>query len=285
MKIMIRLALPGLVLIAVAAIALYKILPAASKAALQYGSQSALGVQATIEEVPLSLSASSARVGMNGLLIPNPPGFGESAFLRVGHASVELETFSVLKDVIQIKEIRLEGTELRLLLKGTASNLQWFLKQVSSTGGDRETQENLPAGDDPGPLLAVDQVVVSGLRASLTIEDLPLGVGSWEVTLPPLQLNLSAAEPGDSSSLLRELMREIVAAGLDALRSELPPEIWQVLSPDSLQGMLDGVLKGTLQLNGKVLTDGLQGEQGQTVLDEVLRNLPTQLPKGVKLKD
>ena len=207
MKIMIRLALPGLVLIAVAAIALYNILPAASKAALQYGSQSALGVQATIEEVPLSLSASSARVGMNGLLIPNPPGFGESAFLRVGHASVELETFSVLKDVIQIKEIRLEGTELRLLLKGTASNLQWFLKQVSSTGGDRETQENLPAGDDPGPLLAVDQVVVSGLRASLTIEDLPLGVGSWEVTLPPLQLNLSAAEPGDSSSLLRELMR------------------------------------------------------------------------------
>ncbi|MAE45367.1 MAG: hypothetical protein CMJ86_00595 [Planctomycetes bacterium] len=285
MKIMIRLALPGLVLIAVAAIALYNILPAASKAALQYGSQSALGVQATIEEVPLSLSASSARVGMNGLLIPNPPGFGESAFLRVGHASVELETFSVLKDVIQIKEIRLEGTELRLLLKGTASNLQWFLKQVSSTGGDRETQENLPAGDDPGPLLAVDQVVVSGLRASLTIEDLPLGVGSWEVTLPPLQLNLSAAEPGDSSSLLRELMREIVAAGLDALRSELPPEIWQVLSPDSLQGMLDGVLKGTLQLNGKVLTEGLQGEQGQTILDEVLRNLPTQLPKGVKLKD
>ena len=169
--------------------------------------------------------------------------------------------------------------------KGTASNLQWFLKQISSTGGDQETNETQPDGDDPGPLLAVDQVVVSGLRASLTIEDLPLGVGSWEVTLPPLQLNLSAAEPGNSSSLLREVMREIVAAGLDALRSELPPEIWQVLSPDSLQGMLDGVLTGTLQLNEKVLTDGLQGEQGQAVLDEVLRNLPAQLPKGVKLKD
>ncbi|HIG88003.1 MAG TPA: hypothetical protein EYQ25_13315 [Planctomycetes bacterium] len=285
MKIMIRLALPGLVLVAVAAIALYKILPAASKAAVQYGSQSALGVQATIEEVPLSLSATSARVGMNGLLIPNPPGFGESAFLRVGHASVELETFSVLKDVIQIKEIRLEGTELRLLQKGTASNLQWFLKQVSSARGAQETQENPPAGDDPGPLLAVDLVVVSGLRASLTIEDLPLGVGSWEVTLPPLELNLSAAEPGDSSSLLREVMREIVAAGLNALRSELPPETWQVLSPSSLQGLLEGVLKGSLQLNGKVLTDGLQGKQGQAVLDEVLRNLPAQLPKGVKLKD
>lgn len=285
MKIMIRLALPGLALVAVAAIALYNILPAASKAAIQYGSQSALGVKATIEEVPFSLSATSARVSMIELLIPNPPEFGESVFLRVAHASVELETFSVLKDVIQIKEIRLEGTELRLLQKGTASNLQWFLKQVSSAGGDQETHENQPDGDDPGPLFAVGQVVVSGLRASLTIEDLPLGVGSWEVTLPPLKLNLSAAEPGDSSSLMREVLREIVAASINALRSELPPEIWQVLSPSSLQGLLDGVLKGSLQLNGNILTDGLQGKQGQSVLDEVLRNLPAQLPKGVKLKD
>lgn len=279
MKLLIRLAIPLLVLIAASAIALNAFLPSATKAAVQYGSQAALGVEATIEEVPLSLSSTTARVGLSGLEIPNPAGFGLEPFLRVGHASVAMDTFSVLKDVIQIQEIRLEGTKLHLVQKGAKSNLHWFLKRLSPTGEPSETTQAPKESSEV--LLAVKQVVISGLTAALSIEDLPYGVGSWEVTLPPIALDLSKAEPGDSASLVQEILRQIVAASLDSLKSDLPPEVWQVVSPDSLQGLLNEALEGAIQWNSEALLDGLTGEAAQKVLGEALENLP----KSGSLKD
>jgi len=286
MKILLRLALLALVLIAGLAIALYFFLPPASKAAVKKGSQALLGVEASIEQLPFSLSASAARVGMDNLLIPNPTQFGAAPFLKVGHASIELDTFSVLRKVVRVQEIRLEGTHLHLIQKGAESNLHWFLQRMPG----RDTQEvglASPAEDEgDGKLLAVERVVITGLTAELTVKELPLGTGSWKAALPPLDLDLSSAEPGNSADLMRTILTEIVANGLRGLEAKLPPEARQILQQDQLQRLIGEVLGSALKLDGAGVLGSATGETAQEAFNEVLRNLPGQLPqKSPKFKD
>lgn len=274
MKNFVRLVLLTLLPIAGLAITLYFLLPGATQTAVQRGSKAALGVEASIESLPFSLSASSARVGMIGLTIPNPTGFGATPFLSVGHASVELDTFSVLQDVIRVREIRLEGTRLHLIQKGSASNLHWFLKRIPTNGSDADEDSSMADPQEDSTLLAVDRVVISGLTAALTLEDLPLGVGSWEVTLPPLDLDLSSAEPGNSGDLMRVILREIVADSVEGLTAQLPPQARQVLQQGDIQDLLKDMLSQGLETDEKGILEKLTGQKTRDAVDEVLRQLP-----------
>ena len=171
MKLVVRLAVLGTLALAGGAIALYMLLPSAARTAVEVGSQEALGVPAALGGLPLSVGPDSASLAIEELAIANPEPFEESSFFEVDLASVTLDTASVLSDVVRIRELRLDGTRLNLLQRGSDSNLAWFLKRLPSGGEGPTEPETAPASEEPaaggGKLLAVDRVVLSGLSARL----------------------------------------------------------------------------------------------------------------------
>ena len=274
MKLVVRLAVLGTLALAGGAIALYMLLPSAARTAVEVGSQEALGVPAALGGLPLSVGPDSASLAIEELAITNPEPFEESSFFEVDLASVTLDTASVLSDVVRIRELRLDGTRLNLLQRGSDSNLAWFLKRLPSGGEGSTEPETAPAPEEPaaggGKLLAVDRVVLSGLSARLELADVPLGAGAYEVTLPAMDLDLSDAEPGDVGSLLQVVLREVIDDSLAALEVELPPGTTQALLEGGGWSAIEDAAREALE------------QEGRERLDEVIEDLPTDLTNPLK---
>lgn len=274
MKLVVRLAVLGTLALAGGAIALYMLLPSAARTAVEVGSQEALGVPAALGGLPLSVGPDSASLAIEDLAIANPEPFEESSFFEVDLASVTLDTASVLSDVVRIRELRLDGTRLNLLQRGSDSNLAWFLKRLPSGGEGSTEPETAPAPEEPaaggGKLLAVDRVVLSGLSARLELADVPLGAGAYEVTLPAMDLDLSDAEPGDVGSLLQVVLREVIDDSLAALEVELPPGTTQALLEGGGWSAIEDAAREALE------------QEGRERLDEVIEDLPTDLTNPLK---
>lgn len=274
MKLVVRLAVLGTLALAGGAIALYMLLPSAARTAVEVGSQEALGVPAALGGLPLSVGPDSASLAIEELAIANPEPFEESSFFEVDLASVTLDTASVLSDVVRIRELRLDGTRLNLLQRGSDSNLAWFLKRLPSGGEGSTEPETAPAPEEPaaggGKLLAVDRVVLSGLSARLELADVPLGAGAYEVTLPAMDLDLSDAEPGDVGSLLQVVLREVIDDSLAALEVELPPGTTQALLEGGGWSAIEDAAREALE------------QEGRERLDEVIEDLPTDLTNPLK---
>lgn len=276
MKLLLRL----VVLLAVAliggAIALYAFLPSAARKAVEVGSQEALGVPAGLGGLPLSLGPDAASLGIEELSIANPEPFKDSSLLEVDLASVSLDTASVLEDVVRVREVRLDGVRLNLMQKGSTSNLAWFLERLAAEPGAQDPQQEEPApgegeaSDGAGKKLAVDRVLLSGITARLDLADVPLGAGTYEVSLPAMDLDLSDAEPGDTGSLLRVVLRELIDDSLAAFEVELPP--------GTTQALLEG---GGWRAAGDAARSALE-EKGREEVDKALEKLPTDLKNPLK---
>lgn len=274
MKLLLRLVALLAIALVGGAIALYAFLPSAARTAVEVGSQEALGVPAGLGGLPLSLGPNQASLGIEDLSIANPEPFADSSLLEVDLASVSLDTASVLGEVVRVREVRLDGVRLNLMQKGSTSNLAWFLKRLASEPGDTAPTEEEPASSPEaagqGKKLAVDRVLLSGITARLELTDVPLGAGSYEVTLPAMDLDLSDAEPGDTGSLLRVVLRELIDDSLEALEVELPP--------GTTQALLEG---GGWRAAGDAARSVLE-EKGREEVDRALEKLPTDLKNPLK---
>lgn len=272
MKLLVRLAVLGTLALAGGAIALYALLPSAARTAVEMGSEEALGVPAALGGLPLSVGPESASLGIERLAITNPEPFEESAFFEVDLASVTLDTASVLGDVVRVREVRLDGTRLNLVQRGSSSNLAWFLGRLPSNDAATPSPDADPGSQEPGSgkLVAVDRVVLSGLSARLELEDVPMGAGVYEVTLPAMDLDLSEAEPGDVGSLLQVLLREVIDDSLAALEVELPPGTTKALLEGGGWSAIKGAAKEALE------------QEGRDRLDEALEDLPKDLANPLK---
>jgi hypothetical protein len=274
MKLLLRLVALLAIALVGGAIALYAFLPSAARTAVEVGSQEALGVPAGLGGLPLSLGPNQASLGLEELSIANPEPFADSSLLEVDLASVSLDTASVLGEVVRVREVRLDGVRLNLLQKGSTSNLAWFLKRLASEPGDTAPAEEEPSSSPEaagqGKKLAVDRVLLSGITARLELTDVPLGAGSYEVTLPAMDLDLSDAEPGDTGSLLRVVLRELIDDSLEALEVELPP--------GTTQALLEG---GGWRAAGDAARSVLE-EKGREEVDRALEKLPTDLKNPLK---
>lgn len=272
MKLLVRLAVLGTLALAGGAIALYALLPSAARTAVEMGSEEALGVPAALGGLPLSVGPESASLGIERLAITNPEPFEESAFFEVDLASVTLDTASVLGDVVRVREVRLDGTRLNLVQRGSSSNLAWFLGRLPSNDAATPSPDADPGSPEPGSgkLVAVDRVVLSGLSARLELEGVPMGAGVYEVTLPAMDLDLSEAEPGDVGSLLQVLLREVIDDSLAALEVELPPGTTKALLEGGGWSAIKGAAKEALE------------QEGRDRLDEALEDLPKDLANPLK---
>lgn len=291
MKFLIKLLLIGLVGLVFLGLAAKLSLAPAARVGVEKGAGSALGVGASLSDVSAGLGLSSSSIGLEGLALASPEGFADTPLLDVGEAAVDVGTFSLLSDTIQIPAIRLDGLRLHLVQDGTRSNLRPVLDRIreaassgSATGGDEaQTKE-----EGQGKKLAFGTVSVAGVGVSLDLKGVPgLEDKSYEWTAPSFEIDLSDEanrQRVDSiEDLAQRLVEELAQRGMAAAGGSLPPEISAVIqggmslekatgallnqATDAIGGKvqeeLDGVLNGELDgmLKGKVdgALDGIFG--------------------------
>jgi uncharacterized protein involved in outer membrane biogenesis len=78
----------------------------------------------------LTILPFAGHVTVRGLKIGNPPGFSDPKLLSVGSIDVQLENASIFSPTLEIKEIKLDDTELYYEIKPKGSNFQTFLNNV-----------------------------------------------------------------------------------------------------------------------------------------------------------
>ncbi len=132
-----------LVLIVVTAITFFG--DRALKTGIEIAGSEALGVAVTVADVDLSILR--GKLGLQNLSIDNPPDYQLEKLLEMTDARIDVGIKSLLSDVVNIEEIKLDGLNVTLEQKGvTSNNIQDILKTISGKEEEKDEQQAEPSG-------------------------------------------------------------------------------------------------------------------------------------------
>jgi hypothetical protein len=214
---------------------------------IERGASERLGVETTLRG--LLLRPISGILSLRGLRIANPPGYAGD-FLLVERARGELDVGTLRSEVIEVREVTLDGVVLALEETRAGSNYDAI---VANLGRRAE-----PAAEEPGPSVRVRDLYVRNITAHVRLAPAPAPPLTLEV--PEIHLR-DLGGPGGAST--GEITAEVVRAILTAVATRAPGV------PLALAGSL---LKG-LGLSGaaEILRDA--GERGLDAAREALRGI------------
>lgn len=238
----------GLVLLAgVALVALWWRMDALAERMIEQGASERLGVETTLRG--LLLRPISGILSLRGLRIANPPGY-EGDFLWVERARGELDVSTLRREVVEVREVELEGVVLALEERPNGSNYDHI---VANLGRNAK-----PAAEEPGPSVRVRDLYVRNITAHVRLAPAPAPPITLEV--PEIHLE-DLGGPGGAGT--GQITAEVVRAILTAVATRAPGV------PLALTGRL---LKG-LGLSGaaELLRDA--GERGLDAAREALRGI------------
>ncbi|MFT7678410.1 MAG: hypothetical protein ACI8QC_002400 [Planctomycetota bacterium] len=291
MKFLVKLLVIGILGFVVLAVGGYLALPSVARTGVEQGAGSALGIKASLADVVAGFGLGNTEVGIQGLVLESPEGFGGAPLLEIGEASATVGTFSLLSDTVRIPGITLTGLKFHLIQDGLNSNLKPVLdrisEQASSSEADtsesadtstEEAHESPKEEEDAGSskVLAFGDISLSEIGFSLELKGVPgMEAKRFEWTAPPFEFNLSdKAERANVRSvgdLAERIIEELEARGMAAAEGVLPPKVLALLNSDSgLGGAADQLLdqgKDKLkELEGE-LKDDLKGDLKGAVND------------------
>lgn len=264
MKLLIRLALLAVLLLAGVFAAGYFLVPPAAKKAAEGGSSYAFGVPAKLESIGAKLGFGTTGIGFRGYELESP-GEVEQPLLAIGEFRLGVGTSSLLGEPKAVEEFVLDGVELTLVQDGVNNNLVPVLQHLAGLGGDGESAPGAPedgddaaGGADPGPRLRVGKVSVKGIAARFIVRGIP-GVAELDqrFEVPAYEADFSAAMGEDgktAAEVAGMIVTDLKGRALEAADGEVPPEVLAMLEK-TLDGGLEGGLEGALEA-GKDALDG-----------------------------
>lgn len=230
---------------------------------LRAGVTRATGTQTSLASVDLGLV--SGRLELGGFAIANPEGFRDEPFLALDEGRVDVATFSLLGDTVEIPSIELSGVQLNVEAHGLSTNYRAILDNMRS-GSDGDGGGG---GTDDGPRksLRIDRIVVTDIRCALHLDG-PIAGGSGAVTVPKVEIEGFAGD-GSTTRNVAELTRALVEALLQAVLEE---------GGDIFPGELLSDLRGELGDLRETIEEGARG-----VIDAIEEGVPLEdVEDGVK---
>jgi len=244
------------------------------KVAIEAAGTKALSVGVSVKEVDLSILGGS--LGIANLTIDNPPGYQNERLLELDEAGVSVDTKSLLSDIVNIKDIRLDGMSIVLEQRGiSGNNLQDIMKKLPA--GDEKTSE--PSGKK----LHVDTLEITNANVKVKLLPVPGKADTLTLKLAPIKLtDLGGEKDLDTAGLSRTILLAIAGGiaeqGADVLPKEMLGSIATELKKlgslpgalaetgakvlgagaDAGKGAGEGVIKGAEDI-GKGVTDGIKG--------------------------
>jgi hypothetical protein len=207
-KLLFRLVIGLLVLLAVAFVVLGMFLGRAIKAGVEKFGSEYTKVDVKLDSASLSLFSGSGK--LTKFVVGNPSGFKSPFAIRTDAAGLSLKPGSILEDKVVIKTIKLEAPEISFEMDLTGNNLRKILSNLhETTGGGPATPakpaETKPAATGSGKKLQVDDFLITGAKMTLAVNT-PLGAKSATLALPEIHLtNLGQGPEGISGAELAQV--------------------------------------------------------------------------------
>jgi len=218
----------------------------------------ALKVGVAIDHLDLAVMSGSA--GMTGLAVDNPAGFEAEYLLTLKDGHIQLAIGSLLKDVVNIKDIQLKGAHVVVEQKGLVNNnLQTVLKGLPKSDGTKPL----------GKKLHIDNLELTDITVEIKFSDLPGQNDAVSLSLPPIRMkNVGGDKPIDTAGLTAQILAAIAKGVAEQASGILPDDI--IGNMQESLGSLSG-WKNTLTEKGQELLE--QGKEAGKKITEGLGGL------------
>ena len=267
------LVLVVLIIVIVVAFNLYA--DKALKWGVEKGGASALKVPVGLGKANLSLIGGS--LGLQNFTIANPPDYTNKQFLDLKSASVKVKTASLLSDVIEIPEIKLNGVNVVLEQKGIRSNnIQDLLNNISA-GAEQPAQSD-KTKQEGGKKLHIEYLEITDIIVQVKLLPLPGKTDTFPLPIPPIKMTDLG---NDGTMTTGKLVSKIIVAisqGIAESGAGILPDDMVNSFKDSLKNIGSQLLD-----TGRELGEGLK-DAGKDAADKV-KGLGDSLKGIIKPKD
>ncbi len=250
-----------LILIILAVVAVNLFADYAVRVGIETAATKTLNVGVSVGNVDLSIMA--GKLALQNLLINNPPGYQHEKLLELKSAKIEIDVKSLLSDVVNIKEIKLDGVNVVIEQRGiSGNNLQDVIAAIHSGSKDDQTS---------GKKLHIDNLEMSNVTVQIKLLPVPGKADTVTLNLSPIRMtNLGGDNKMDTAALsgkiLLAIAHGVAKQGVGILPKEIVEPITSALGKtiDLSKGIIEGregigeeIIKSTEDI-GKGITEGLK---------------------------
>ena len=224
------------------------------KTGIETAASNTLSVAVNIDDMDFSILG--AKVGFQGLVIDNPPGYKHEKLLEVADARIAVSTRSLLKDTINIKEIMLDGVNVVLEQKGvTSNNLQDIIKAIpKSEEPEDETKK-------AGKKLHIDKLELTNVVVQAKLLPVPGKVDTVTLKLDPIVMtDLGSDDKLDMAKLTGKILLAIATGVAKQGAGLLPESITDAMG--ATLGITADLGKAAVEGGAKLLEEGADAGKG-----------------------
>jgi hypothetical protein len=237
------------VLLIIVVLAINLFADSAVEMAIESAGTKALQVGVAVDDVDLSILG--GKIGFQNLVIDNPPGYKHERLLELGNAKIAVETGSLLSDIVNIKDIRLDGVNVVLEQRGvTSNNLQDIMKSLPA----KETTPAEPA-EPGGKKLHIDNLEITNAQVNVKLLPVPGKDDTLKLKLAPIKMtDLGGENDIDTGALVRKVLLALAGGIAQQGAGVLPKEMLGSLT--SQLGKLGALPTAFVDKGGKLLDAG-----------------------------
>jgi uncharacterized protein involved in outer membrane biogenesis len=237
-----------LILIIIAVVAVNLFADYAVRVGIETAATKTLNVGVSVSNVDLSIMA--GKLALQNLLINNPPGYQHDKLLELKNAEIEVDVKSLLSDVVNIKEIKLDGVNVVIEQRGiSGNNLQDVITAIRN--GSKEGE---------GKKLRVDNLEISNITVRMKLPSVPAQDDTITLELSTIRMtNLGYDNKLDMADLSGEIVLAIANRVVEQGVGVLPKDIITTLTPtlDKTIDLSTRIIESTEDI-GKEITEGLK---------------------------
>lgn len=244
-----RIFLLAILVLVVAAVVLVNLFAdRAVKLGIETAATKALNVGVSIDKAKLSILG--GKLALQKLSINNPPGYKHEKLLELENATIEVDTKSLLSDVVKIRAIKLDGATVVLEQRGiSGNNLQDVAKAIPSE----------PKAEAPGKKLHIDKLEMTNITAKVKLLPVPGKADTLTIPLAPITMtNLGSDNKLDTAALSGKIFAAIFKGIADKGVGVLPDEMVDAMKTTWSTSLDIGkdAIKGGADIGKKALKEG-----------------------------
>jgi uncharacterized protein involved in outer membrane biogenesis len=245
-----------LIIVAVIAVTLFA--GSAVKIGVETAGTKALSVPVTLGDADLSIFR--GKLGLQNLVIDNPPGYQHEKLLELKDGRVAVDISSLLTHTVNVKEIKLDGINLVLEQKDiTRNNLNDIIKAIPK--GEPKTEE---PGEKPGKKLRIDNLEITNVTVKAKLLPVPGKSDTVTLKLDPIKMtDLGSDEKMDlaklSGKILLAIATGVAKQGAGVLPDEMTDAMKDTLGKAAELGKAATEEGKKIIEEGKGVLDGLKG--------------------------
>jgi hypothetical protein len=179
------------------------------------------GVKVSVGAVKISLSEGKGSI--SGLSVANPPGFSSDPAIRLGEIALALDTSSLNKNPIVVKDITVTSPFVAYEMASGGSNIDAIQKNVKAfaakQGGAKAEPAKKSSKDDEEKKLVIERLAITGGQVKLAAGGIPGAEGTAK--LADIVLTNIGKDGGGASSaqVAQKVMDSLVSGALKSATS------------------------------------------------------------------